>query len=215
MSDLHSGMSKTRPKPASTSWFSSSLDALRLARAKRAATNVPTVPIAAEKSASISHQQAPSDLHTDAPGADEPTDLYHIYVDSTGFEYDVTLTRIDLANNRNERYHLRLYESHTQPHTYCTHIRLSKPSQLPKTQLLVPLASSFSTAFRSFCNAFRKRTLLLWDERLERGLAMVRKLPGQEPYVYLPPPAGDPRGVLPETELVKVNGDKEICEDSI
>ena len=44
---------------------------------------------------------------------------------------------------------------------------------------------------------------------------MVRKLPGQEPYVYLPPSAGDPRGVLPETKLAKVNGDEEVCEDFV
>ncbi|OCL09245.1 hypothetical protein AOQ84DRAFT_388320 [Glonium stellatum] len=214
MSDLQSGTSKARSKPTSTSWFSSSLDALQRARAERATADAPAPPMPTQKSSSISHQQAQSDFHT-APGADEPTDLYHIYMDSTGFEYDITLTRIDLTNNRNERYHLRLYESHTEPHTYCTHIRLSKPSELPKTQLLVPLASPFSTAFRGFCNVFRKRTLLLWDERFERRLAMSRKLPGQEPYVYLPPPAGEPRGVLPEMALTKPHGDNGVCEDFI
>jgi hypothetical protein len=35
-------------------------------------------------------------------------DNYHVYRDSTGFDYDITLTRVDLANNRNERYQLRV-----------------------------------------------------------------------------------------------------------
>jgi hypothetical protein len=37
---------------------------------------------------------------------------YHIYKDGNGFEYSVTLVRIDIRRNSNERFILRLYESH-------------------------------------------------------------------------------------------------------
>jgi len=208
-------MSKTRSKPASTSWFSSSLDALQLARAKRAATNVPTVPIATQKPASISHQQARQTSTLTLRGLTSQQTSITSTLDSTGFEYDVTLTRIDLANNRNERYHLRLYESHTQRvHTAPISVSqnlLSYPRRscctfgellfdcLPEFLQCVPQEDSAALGMSGF----------------ERGLAMVRKLPGRSRTYILPPPAGDPRGVLPETKLAKVNGDKEVCEDSI
>ena len=35
-------------------------------------------------------------------------DNYHLYSDSTGFIYDITLTRPNLATNKNERYHVRV-----------------------------------------------------------------------------------------------------------
>lgn len=47
----------------------------------------------------------PKEADNDSLGGAEN---YHIYRDSTGFDYDVTLMRIDLVNNRNERYELRV-----------------------------------------------------------------------------------------------------------
>ena len=35
-------------------------------------------------------------------------DNHHIYQDSTGFDYDITLARLDLENNKNERYQLKV-----------------------------------------------------------------------------------------------------------
>jgi len=34
------------------------------------------------------------------------TDNHHIYMDDTGFKYDVLLTKVDTKHNRNERYAL-------------------------------------------------------------------------------------------------------------
>lgn len=37
------------------------------------------------------------------------SDMFHIYRDSTMFEYSVNLVRTDLTTNRNERYSLKVY----------------------------------------------------------------------------------------------------------
>ncbi|KAF2470191.1 uncharacterized protein BDR25DRAFT_226538 [Lindgomyces ingoldianus] len=47
-------------------------------------------------------------------------DLYHLYHDTTGFSYNILLIRANLLKNQSERYNIRLYESHTVPHVYCT-----------------------------------------------------------------------------------------------
>ncbi|KAF1962294.1 hypothetical protein CC80DRAFT_531217 [Byssothecium circinans] len=54
-------------------------------------------------------------------------DLYHIYTDLTGFAYDLLLLRTNPCLNNFARYDLRLYESHTKPHVYCTFVRYVPP----------------------------------------------------------------------------------------
>ncbi|KAG9204325.1 hypothetical protein G6514_001399 [Epicoccum nigrum] len=50
-------------------------------------------------------------------------DLYHYFLDATGFEYKILLTRCDLPANTMQRYHLSILESHTKPNVYCTFIQ--------------------------------------------------------------------------------------------
>ncbi|KAF3010034.1 hypothetical protein E8E13_011485 [Curvularia kusanoi] len=50
-------------------------------------------------------------------------DLYHYYLDATGFEYKILLTRCDLHSNTMQRYQLSILESHTKPNVYCTFIQ--------------------------------------------------------------------------------------------
>ena len=54
-------------------------------------------------------------------------DLYHIYLDPTGFEYKLLLVRQNPHLNTLARYDLRMYESHTVPHVYCTLVRYVPP----------------------------------------------------------------------------------------
>lgn len=55
-------------------------------------------------------------------------DLYHIYLDSEGFEYKLILLRSNPYLNNFARYDLRMYESHTMPHFYCTVARYIPPA---------------------------------------------------------------------------------------
>ncbi|KAF2746308.1 hypothetical protein M011DRAFT_478297 [Sporormia fimetaria CBS 119925] len=75
-----------------------------------------------------------------APKAERLADNYHLYIDSTGFEYDVRLHRTNLRLNRISLYTLRLFESNTTPHTYCTFIRYKPPP--PEAFSLIPLGTS-------------------------------------------------------------------------
>jgi hypothetical protein len=54
-------------------------------------------------------------------------DLYHFYLDSAGFEYKITLARSNLYTNCIARYQISILESHTTPHTYCTHVQYTPP----------------------------------------------------------------------------------------
>lgn len=55
-------------------------------------------------------------------------DLYHIYLDAKGFEYKLILLRSNPYLNNFARYDLRMYESHTVPHVYCTVARYIPPA---------------------------------------------------------------------------------------
>ncbi|TKA75357.1 hypothetical protein B0A49_03328 [Cryomyces minteri] len=112
------------------------------------------------------------------------SDNYHIYTDETGFEYAITVTKIDVARNRNERHHLKLYESNSLPPTYSTHVLSSSPvstTTAPTSSIsipaiptstststtLTPLGSNYGTAFLSFRQFFRAKTGRWWSERLD------------------------------------------------
>ena len=69
-------------------------------------------------------------------------DLYHYYLDTTGFEYKIVLTRrTDFSSNGFARYHIGLLESHTKPHTYCTIVQYSPPAKkVPEPSSSGPIA---------------------------------------------------------------------------
>jgi hypothetical protein len=58
-------------------------------------------------------------------------DLYHYYLDSTGFEYKVIVARSDFSRNQITRYQIAILESHTSPHTYCTFVQYAPPIGAP------------------------------------------------------------------------------------
>ncbi|KAL9088588.1 MAG: hypothetical protein Q9165_006108 [Trypethelium subeluteriae] len=94
-------------------------------------------------------------------------DNHHVYQDSTGFDYDITIARLDVENNKNERYQLKLYESHTVPTTYATFVKFSRSHRKPISQLLIPQGASFDAAFSRFQDFFRKKCKKHWSQRLE------------------------------------------------
>ncbi|KAF2238042.1 hypothetical protein EV356DRAFT_529536 [Viridothelium virens] len=100
------------------------------------------------------------------------SDNHHVYQDSTGFDYDITLARLDVENNRNERYQLKLYESHTIPNTYAIFVKFSRPHRKPINQLLIPQGASFDVAFSRFQDFFRKKCKKHWSQRLEPSVKL-------------------------------------------
>ncbi|KAF2838230.1 hypothetical protein M501DRAFT_1017252 [Patellaria atrata CBS 101060] len=96
---------------------------------------------------------------------DDP-DNHHIYRDTTGFDYDVHLVRVDKSRNMKEWIRLRIYESHTFPHTYSTHFLHCLPPNDPTSHILSPIGTPFNLAFAEFRKLFRSKTKVHWDERL-------------------------------------------------
>ncbi|KAI9792733.1 MAG: hypothetical protein M1816_001832 [Peltula sp. TS41687] len=94
------------------------------------------------------------------------TDLYHIYRDETLFEYNVNLVRTDLSTNRNERYNLKMYESHPVPHMYATTVKFTRVGG-GGSRTLMPPPAYFGDAYREFRRFFKKKTGFEWDERLD------------------------------------------------
>ncbi|KAH7385971.1 hypothetical protein BKA66DRAFT_527683 [Pyrenochaeta sp. MPI-SDFR-AT-0127] len=131
-------------------------------------------------------------------------DIYHYYLDSTGFEYKIVLVRSDFSINSYARYHIGLLESHTKPHTYCTIFQYTPPvkkapesssgilgnaeaarltllatnpvasQDFPYKAFVCPMNSSFAPAWRAFRHVFRDLTLLSWEERFDANNLVQR-----------------------------------------
>lgn len=91
-----------------------------------------------------------------APGAPAKKlkDHYHYYLDSTGFEHKIVLTRCHLRANEITRYKLSMLESHTKPHTYCTLIEYF-PTGVGNTAMS---SGACIQALLDFENAFHEGT---------------------------------------------------------
>ncbi|KAJ9663252.1 hypothetical protein H2201_005696 [Coniosporium apollinis] len=123
---LGSGGSSAESPPASpvsppgsktTSWAMDALSQVRKKRKEREGrvkNAGPTIPTAKE---TIPDEDVPGTDHypttregplADIGGCVVQTDNHHVYRDATGFDYDITMTRIDWEHDRNERYQLRI-----------------------------------------------------------------------------------------------------------
>ncbi|KAF2005777.1 hypothetical protein P154DRAFT_616187 [Amniculicola lignicola CBS 123094] len=139
-----SGMSKRKPSsarkvssPAITlgTSFKSSLAELKERREKRAqsatASTTQCNDTASPKSTKTGTKTIPADISTESqqgPKTEKLTDNYHIYRDHCGLDYNVLLIRTNLSANKTTTYNIRLFESNTVPHMYCTFIRYTPPA---------------------------------------------------------------------------------------
>jgi hypothetical protein len=133
---------------------------------------------------------------------------HHLYRDVAGFTYNITLIRLMLHLNSNERFVLRLYESHITPHTYAVHLRyheskkkkdangLAMGELTPGGVVIAPIGSSWEQAFGAFKQAFKERTGLAWDDRLHKPPAGKMMCDGQKFFKYAKPKEGEPKGLM-------------------
>lgn len=90
---------------------------------------------------------------------------HHLYTDHQGYSYNVTLVRIHLADNTNERYILRLYQSNSIPYTYALHQRYVKFKAAAEERVLCPIGSEWEQCYKELRNVFREYTGIVWEER--------------------------------------------------
>jgi hypothetical protein len=92
-------------------------------------SKLPTPPASAAASPTKNEPQAKKSLK----------DLYHFYLDSTGFEYKIVVVRSNFAINSIARYQLSILESNAKPHRYCTLAVYTPPAgSIPDTATFAP-----------------------------------------------------------------------------
>jgi hypothetical protein len=137
-----------------------------------------------------------------APADEIPPELdnHHLYVDNTGYRYDCKLVRLDPRINGNERYILKIFESHTVPHTYALHQRYANIKSMPQSKIIVPIGSEFAIVFEKLREIFEAKTGRKWDDRLKEELIGNEEKcadDGGRPFVFLKPKDWEPVGQMP------------------
>ncbi|KAL8942918.1 MAG: hypothetical protein Q9216_001393 [Gyalolechia sp. 2 TL-2023] len=128
-------------------------------------------------------------------------DRYQVYRDSTHFNYDLVLVRVNLLQNKSERYVLRLCVTHDVPKYYASLLTYHTRESPAQKCVIAPVGSDWATAFGAFTSAFKAKTKVEWDERLKP------RRPEEEAFVYSPPKDGEPRGEMPEDFNINVGAE--------
>lgn len=119
---------------------------------------------------------------------------HHIYVDPSTMErFDIKLVQINhmkddegKTKNNNDLVNLRLYESNGTPATYATYME-GPTKKMPK-EILVPVGSSWETAFGALKEQFELFTGRNWAQRMLATRKWPAEMEGREelesPYIY-------------------------------
>ncbi|KAK2748049.1 hypothetical protein FQN55_004598 [Onygenales sp. PD_40] len=94
----------------------------------------------------------------------EEFDGHHIFTDTEGLRYFITLVRPMSDSKYKEKYKLQLYESDTTPHTYSTFVKYSRVG-IGASSHLALVGSSWDMAFASFKKFFKAKCGAQWEER--------------------------------------------------
>lgn len=62
---------------------------------------------------------------------------------------------------------IQIYESNTTPHTYAVNAQFASSGTLPKNEVVGPIGSTFSTAFKVFRDLFKDKTKVDWESRID------------------------------------------------
>jgi hypothetical protein len=117
---------------------------------------------------------------------------HRIYMDGTGFEYEITLTKIDHETNQSHKFIIRLWESKALPPLYAAVGTYNKHGQRNGVVFLSNgPACWFWDAFEAFRAIFKRRTGKDWDKRLDGTVV-------KDKYDYHLPKLGWPVGLLPD-----------------
>jgi hypothetical protein len=117
---------------------------------------------------------------------------HHLYVDPEGYTYNITLVRIKVETNTNERYILRLYQSHSVPYTYALYQRYVKFKAVPEERVLVPVGSSWEQCYTELKNVIKEHTSIEWEQR---GVEIPADRRDRTKFVFVKPRFGEPKGM--------------------
>ncbi|KAG8627711.1 hypothetical protein KVT40_003584 [Elsinoe batatas] len=93
---------------------------------------------------------------------------YDIFIDSTGFSYEINLIKVQVEFNLNQTLLLKFYESTADaPKNYAvTKMLCGSLIEEEKSEVLAGPGVSFPVAFRAFKNAFKEATAVDWNDRM-------------------------------------------------
>ncbi|EME48813.1 hypothetical protein DOTSEDRAFT_40097 [Dothistroma septosporum NZE10] len=138
---------------------------------------------------------------------------HHVYMDQSGFFYDVLITKIHFKTNQNQRHALTIYESHLEPHTYAFNCQYSGSNIEAQNNIIATLGSNWPTAFRAFKKIFGEKTGGKWEDRVKDARERYdneKRLDATPPaeqdfdkvfFVYHPPLYGSRGGDLHDPPL--------------
>ena len=66
----------------------------------------------------------------------------------------------------------QIYESNAEPHTYAVnyHYAAANKDGMIQNEIIAPMGSSFEVAFHIFKKAFKERTGVEWDDRINASI---------------------------------------------
>ncbi|KAI0448054.1 hypothetical protein F4803DRAFT_5541 [Xylaria telfairii] len=120
--------------------------------------------------------------------------FWHVYSDSTYFQYQIQLKRDDKeSGNVGEKYLLTLWESNAKPYNYQCTVLFTKKGSRSKSSRCPPDGTpvNLKTGLKAFERLFRKKTGIEWNDRIEKMGTM-----GLEHFQYQPPSGGKPVGLI-------------------
>ncbi|KAI1426034.1 hypothetical protein F5Y12DRAFT_794972 [Xylaria sp. FL1777] len=118
--------------------------------------------------------------------------FWHVYRDSTYFEYQIQLTRIDEeSGNVRDKHVLTLWESNAKPYNYVCTTLFTKSKHKGVGLRLHDSPVDLDAALEKFKSFFKKKANIAWDNRVEKMGTM-----GPEYFQYQPPSGGKPVGLI-------------------
>lgn len=120
------------------------------------------------------------------PSLSEPAN-HHLYVDPEGYTYNITLVRIQVEDNTNERYILRLYQSNIIPYTYALHQRYVKFKAIPEERVLAPVGSTWEKCYTELKEVVQEYTGVEWEMR---GVDVPAERRDRSKFVFVKPRVG-------------------------
>ncbi|KAH0238261.1 hypothetical protein KCV06_g602, partial [Aureobasidium melanogenum] len=115
---------------------------------------------------------------------------HHIYMDQTGFVYDVVVTKASVELSRLEKASIILYETNAgPPHYYSVVVKIPEKTSIDDYDLTTVHNVNFPTAFKCLRDNFKVLTGASWDNRIKKFSDGVALAPLPRPSITVTPPS--------------------------
>ncbi|KAG9962759.1 hypothetical protein KCU61_g4352, partial [Aureobasidium melanogenum] len=118
------------------------------------------------------------------------SDNHHIYMDQTGFVYDVVVTKASVELSRLEKASIILYETNAgPPHYYSVIVKIPEKTSIDGYELTTVHNVNFPTAFKCLRENFKVLTGASWDNRIKKFSDGPSLAPLPRPHIIVTPPS--------------------------